>query len=88
MLVEEGDYLGGALGGHGFGGSVEPDYDGVLLKVLQEFLDLGDGFFVEVVVEAAVLGGVPVAGVGVVVAADGGCSSGGGPVLRLGVVEA
>ena len=88
VLVEESDYLGGAGWRHHFGGGVEPDYDGVLLIVFEELFDLGDGFFVQVVVEASVLGGVPVAGVGVVVAADGGGSSGGGPVLRLGVVEA
>ena len=61
---------------------------GILLVVGEEFFDLGDGFVVEVVVEVAVLGGVPVAGVGVVVAADGGGSAGGGPVLGLRVVEA
>ncbi len=56
-------------GVHGLAGGVEPDYDGVLLVVLEEFLDLGDGLFVQVVVEGAILRGVPVAGVLVVIAA-------------------
>ena len=42
----------------------------------------------EIVIEGAVLCGIPVAGVFVVVAADGCCSAGGGPILRLRVVEA
>ena len=88
VLVEEVDDLGGAGGGHHGSGGVEPDDDGVVLVVFEELLDLRDGFVLEVVVEAAVLGGVPVAGVFVVAAADDGGASGGGPILRLGVVEA
>ncbi len=88
VFVEELDDLGGAFGGHGLAGSVEPDDDGVLLVVFEELFNLRDGFFVQVVIEAAVLCRVPVAGVGVMVAADSGRSAGGGPVLRLRVVEA
>ena len=87
VLVEYLDDLGGALGGH-LSGSVEPDDDGILLVVVEEFFDLGDGFFVQVVVEATVLGLVPVTGGLVVVATDGGGSARGGPILSLRVVEA
>lgn len=88
VLVEELDDFSGALGGHGLGGGVEPDDDGVVLVVGQELFDLGDGLLVEVVVKGAILGFIPVAGLLIVIAADGCGSSGGGPVLRLGVVEA
>ena len=54
-----------------FCGSVEPDDDGELLIVFEELFDLRDGFVFEVVVEAAVLRGVPVTGVFVVIAANG-----------------
>ncbi len=75
VFVEELDDLGGAFGGHGLAGCVEPDDDGVLLVVFEELFNLRDGFFVQVVIEAAVLCRVPVAGVGVMVAADSGRSA-------------
>ena len=88
IFVEESDDFGGALGCHGGGGGVEPDDYGVLLVVFEELFDLGDGLVLEVVVEAAVLGFIPVASGLVVVAADDGDTAGRGPILRLGVVEA
>lgn len=88
VFVEELDDLGGALGGHHLGGCVEPDDDGVALVVFEELFDLGDGLFVEVIIEGAVLGFIPVSGLLVVISANGCGASGGGPVLRLRVVEA
>jgi hypothetical protein len=87
VLVEDLDDLGGALGSH-LARSVEPDDNGILLVVVEELFDLGDGFLVEVVVEAAVLRGVPVTGLGIVSAADCCGAAGCGPILRLRVVEA
>jgi hypothetical protein len=87
VFVEDLDDLGGALGGHLLG-SVEPNDDGVVLVVVEELFDLGDGFLVEVIVEGAILRGVPVAGLEVVVSADCCGSAGGCPVLCLRVVEA
>ena len=70
------------------GGSVEPEDGGEVAVVGEQLLDLRDGLGVEVGVEVAVLGLVPVVGDGVVVAAQDGGGAGRGPVLVLRVVEA
>ena len=88
MLVEQGDDLGGAGRRHHFSGGVEPDDYGEIGVVGEELFHLGNGFGMEVGVEVAILGFVPVAGLGVVVVAEDGGATGGGPVLRLRVVEA
>ena len=88
VLVEEGDDLGGALRSHVLCRRVEPDDDRVVLVVVEELFDLGDGFLVEVVVEAAILGFIPVVVGSVAVSRGVGGAAGVGPVLVLRVVEA
>src|SRR6202030_1866910 len=71
VLVEKLNHLSGALGRHGLRGGIEPDDDGKLFVVFKELLDLGNGLVVEVIVEATILRGIPVAGVLVMVTANG-----------------
>ena len=88
VLVEEGDDLAGEFGRHVFGWGVEPDDDGEVSVVGEEFFELGDGFGVEVGGEVAVLSLIPMESGGLVVAGFVCGAAGSGPVLILGVVEA
>lgn len=69
VLVENLDNLGGTLRGH-LPRCVEPDDDWIVLVVVEELFNLGDGLFVKVIIETAILGLVTVAGLLVVVARD------------------
>jgi len=87
VLVEEFDNFASEFGRHVLGRRVEPDDDGEVAIVGEEFFELRNGFFVEVSSEIAILGRVPMIRRGLVVAGFERSASGGGPVLVLRVVE-